>query len=131
MDLRNLVPNESFVKKLTNPITGEILVCGDETEMFIELFHIDSKTYRGRSADLARKEGSKKNQKKSPEQNVRQLMEQYALTIKDWNIELDGEKVELTTEKAIEILYLLPWIKDVIVSELGDLSNFLPSQSDN
>lgn len=124
-DILNFIPKDTTKVKITNPVTGEILTCDDDTEMFIEVYGSDSKRYRKIQADIARDRNNKRNQKLSPEQIDELVTDQLASCIAAWNIEYDSEKPLYSKDKAIEVLTEVRWIREQVAEAINDRASFL------
>ena len=126
-DILNFIPKDTTKVKITNPVTGEVLVCDDGTEMFIEVYGADSKRYRKIQADISRERSNKRNQKLSPEQIDELVTDQLASCVASWNIEYDGDKPVYSKDMAIEIFTEVRWIREQVAEGINDRAGFLQS----
>ena len=127
-DLSKLVPAETTRIKIKDPITDEIVLCDDGSEMYIDVYGSDSKQHRKIVADIARKKSKKNAKNLTIEELDEILLEQSAKSIVDWNIQFGKDKVKFTYEKAVEILTALKWLREQVADAVQDRSLFLESQ---
>jgi hypothetical protein len=129
MDLSNFIPtSDTAVFELRHPITGEVLVKDDETQMTVTVFLPHSKEYKATVHEQNNKRIARAQKGKTAytsEDLEEATLELLVKTTKDWNIQLNGESVPFSVAKAREVYDKLPWVKAQILQQQDDLVNFM------
>jgi hypothetical protein len=129
MDLSNFIPKSDIgTFEIRHPITGEILAKDDGTEMSVTVYLPHSKEYKAVVHEQNNKRIARAQKGKTvytSEDLDEAVSELLVKTTKDWNIQLDGESVPFSQEKAREIYAKLPWVKAQVMQQQDDLTNFL------
>lgn len=134
MDLKDLTPkSDDVVVTIKHPLTEEVLLNDDGSEMTITVYAPHSKDYKKVLHALANAR-IKKVQKKgkiagfedmSLEELEEMSLDTLSKTTKEWNITFGGECPKLTLEKAKELYTEVFWIKAQIEEALNNYLGFM------
>lgn len=131
MDLMNIgKTKETTDVTLYNPITSEILLNEDGSEMTITVHGPYSKKYKSiahaqqnRRLQKAQRTGGKLNL--SAEEIEAAALDLLIKCVDGWKITLGGEQPDCTEAKVREVFTELPWVREQVDAALGDAQAFL------
>lgn len=131
MDLMNIGKiKETTDVTLYNPITSEILLNEDGSDMTITVHGPYSKKYKSiahaqqnRRLQKAQRTGGKLNL--SAEEIEAAALDLLIKCVDGWNITLGGEQPDCTEAKVREVFTDLPWVREQVDAALGDAQAFL------
>lgn len=131
MDLMNIGKiKETTDVTLYNPITSEILLNEDGSDMTITVHGPYSKKYKSiahaqqnRRLQKAQRTGGKLNL--SAEEIEAAALDLLIKCVDGWNITLGGEQPDCTEAKVREVFTELPWVREQVDAALGDAQAFL------
>lgn len=128
MDLSNFIPKSDVATfEIRNPIDGEILVKDDGSEMTVTVYLPHSKEYKAAVHEQNNKRITRAQKGKTvytSEDLEQATLDLLTKTTKDWNVQLNGQSLKFSQEKAKEVYESLPWLKVQILQQQEDLVNF-------
>lgn len=131
MDLLNIgKTKETTDVVIYNPVTSEILVNEDGSEMTITVHGPYSKKYKAishaqqnRRLQKAQRTGGRLNL--SAEEIEAGAFDLLIKCVEGWNLTIGGAKPECTEAKIREIFTELPWVREQVDAAIGDTQAFL------
>lgn len=117
MDLKKFVP-ETDTLEVALKYKGEVLENDDGTPMTIEVYLPHSKKYREVRHGQADKMIEEKRERLKSAEAEEMGLDFLSKTTKSWNITFDGKKPKFTPAKAKEIYEFLPWVAELLLSEV-------------
>jgi len=130
MDLKDLTPNlNDVVVEIKHPSTGEVLKNDDGTAMTITILAPHSKEYKKLQHEQISKRLKKAQKNKSDDIDYSDIekatLEVLAKATTAWDITYDGEKPELTVDKAGSLYEEVFWIRNQIEEVVTDSMAFM------
>tara|TARA_R110000822_G_scaffold114707_2_gene246392 strand:+ start:4578 stop:4976 length:399 start_codon:yes stop_codon:yes gene_type:complete len=130
MDLLDFTPkSDELTVVLKHPATGDVLKNDDKSDMTITLHAPHSKEYKKVLHEMTNKRLKKMQSKGKPDITAEELeevsLDSLAKTTKGWNLTYNGEKPELSLDKAREIYDKVFWIKSQIEEASEELLGFM------
>jgi hypothetical protein len=115
---------------LYNPVTSEILLNEDGSEMTITMHGPYSQKYKAvshaqqnRRLQKAQRTGGRLSL--TAEELESSALELLVKCVEDWNITLGGEQPQCTEGKVRDLFEALPWVREQVESAIGDAQAFL------
>ena len=130
MDLQSLIPTtDTITVILKHPVTDDVLMKDDGTEMSVTVYAPHSKEYREVAHQLANKriqkvQKSKKNSFTSEEVES-SVLDLIAGTTKDWDLIFNKKALKFSVAEAFDLYQKLPWLKSQVVEAQEDYTSFL------
>ena len=130
MDLKDLTPNlDDIVVSVIHPTTGETLKNDDGTEMTITVLSPYSKGYKKLQHEQITKRLKKAQKDKTQDVDYSDIEEATLEVLSKatiaWNITFDGEKPELTVDKAKSMYEDVFWLKNQLEEEVTESMAFM------
>ena len=130
MDLKDLTPNlDDLVISVIHPVTSEVLKNDDGTVMTITVMSPYSKEYKKLQHEQITKRLNKAQKSKSQEVDYSDIeeatLEVLSKATKSWDITFDGEKPELTVDKAKAMYEDVFWLKTQLEEEVSESMAFM------
>tara|TARA_R110000787_G_scaffold119051_2_gene229972 strand:- start:48 stop:446 length:399 start_codon:yes stop_codon:yes gene_type:complete len=130
MDLKDLTPNlDDLVISVIHPVTSEVLKNDDGTVMTITVMSPYSKEYKKLQHEQITKRLKKAQKSKSQEVDYSDIeeatLEVLSKATKSWDITFDGEKPELTVDKAKAMYEDVFWLKTQLEEEVSESMAFM------
>lgn len=130
-DLNDLVPTSDTIDVvIKHPVTGEILTNDDDnSEMTITVYAPHTKPYKSAiykqtNSRLKRAGGKIEEVEFDIEELEEAGLELFSSVTKEWNITFDGERPELTANKAKEIYEKVFWIRPQVEEAIASYTAF-------
>ena len=130
MDLSTLLPtSDTITVILKHPVTDDVLMKDDGTEMSVTVYAPHSKEYKAAIREQTNKRIQKAQKNKKITFTAEEIdtasVELIAKTTKDWDLIFNKKQLKFSVAEATDLYQKLPWLKDQVIEAQEDYTSFL------
>lgn len=130
MDLSNLMPtSDTITVILKHPVTDDVLMKDDGTEMSVTVYAPHSKEYKAAIHEQTNKRIQKAQKSKKITFTAEEIdlasVELIAKTTKDWDLIFNKKQLKFSVAEASDLYQKLPWLKEQVIEAQEDYTSFL------